>query len=123
MRHARQRAGDRRGAGRRDETAGEGAVELDAVERQLLEVAERGVAGAEVVERDPHAEAAQGVDVADGGVAARQEGGLGDLDVDRVRIDAVGRQCVAQERNDLRPRQVAGAEVLISRSEEANGSS
>ena len=45
-----------------DDAGDERAVDLDLVERQPLEVGERGVAGAEVVEREPDAERAQPVE-------------------------------------------------------------
>jgi len=37
----------------------EGFVDLDLVERESLQIGERGVAGAEIVEREGHAERAQ----------------------------------------------------------------
>jgi len=41
------------------ERGDEAAVDLDLVERQSLQIAQAGIAGAEVVEREPHAERAQ----------------------------------------------------------------
>ena len=41
------------------DVADEGAVDLDLVEREPLQIAQRRVAGAEIVERDPHPDGAQ----------------------------------------------------------------
>ena len=61
--------------------AHEGAVDLDRGERETAEIAQRGIAGAEIVDREPDAhghELAQApVDHRQGGI---EEDALGDLD-------------------------------------------
>ena len=58
-RHADDRLDDRRALLLDPERVDEGAVDLQRVEGEAVEVGERGVAGAEVVEDEPHAELVQ----------------------------------------------------------------
>ena len=58
-RHADDRLDDRRPLLLDAERVDEGAVDLERVEREAVEVGERRVAGAEVVEDEPHAELAE----------------------------------------------------------------
>ena len=62
------------------ELADEAAVDLDQVHRQVLEVTERGHAGAEIVQREAAAERAQALDEADDARHVAHRGGLGDLE-------------------------------------------
>ena len=68
--------GGRRGA------AHEALVDLDLVERRLLQIAERAVAGAEIVERQPDAELLQLGEGLVGAVAFGEEHALGDLELE-----------------------------------------
>jgi hypothetical protein len=84
----RRRDGDQdsrgRGGRRAVERADERAVELDHVDRQLAEMAQRGVAGAEVVEGDAHAERAQVGQARRRADRVGEHGGLGDLEAERA---------------------------------------
>jgi hypothetical protein len=94
----------------------EAAVDLEHVHRQALEVGQRGVAGAEVVQRKAHADA----------LAARQQGrggldvGMGrgfehlDFEVRRQRL-AVARQQFAQAQREVGLLQVARRDVDADR--------
>jgi hypothetical protein len=42
--------------------SGEGTIELDAVHRQIAQVTDRGVAGAEIVDPPAHAQGRQAID-------------------------------------------------------------
>ena len=57
----------------------ERSVELDDVERYLTQVAQGGVAGSEVVDRDSDAQLSQPLQVQPGGLVIAQEQALGDL--------------------------------------------
>ncbi len=71
-------------AGPRCRFGEERLVELQLVDRQLTQVGERGVAGAVVVDGDPHAGLAQPVEDALGAGPVAHEEVLGDLDLERV---------------------------------------
>ena len=58
----------------------ERAVDLDRVDRQRLQMSQRGMAGAEIVERDAAASLAQGADEARRFLNIVERRGLGDLD-------------------------------------------
>ena len=74
-------AADHGGAlGIRRDPIDEGLVDLDEVDRQVGEVAERGVPGAEVVDRQADAEDPEGVKAGQGEVEILDEGALGDLE-------------------------------------------
>jgi len=60
-------------------------VDLDLVERKAAQIAQRGIAGAEIIERDPHAEA---LDPAQRGkriLGVLHEDAFGDLELEAVR--------------------------------------
>ena len=63
----------------------ERAVDLDLVEREALQIAEARIAGAEIVERDADAHAAQRMEDRDHASRAFQEDRFGDLDLEPVR--------------------------------------
>ena len=70
----------------------EGAIDLQDVDREAVQVGQRGIAGAEVVERQAHAEHLQG---AEGLLELRrviQQQALGDLEDQAVRVEM---RCVA----------------------------
>ena len=56
------------------------ARDLEGVHRELAQVAEREVAGPEVIDDDADAEPAQGVERRDGRRRRPEQGGLGDLE-------------------------------------------
>ena len=66
----------------------EGAVDLQRVDGEALEVSEGGVAGPEVIDRDPHAERLDLGEATDGVLDVAHQGGLGDLDRQRLRVQA-----------------------------------
>ena len=78
------------GIERRDERA----VDLELVDRQPVEVGQRAVAGAEVVDRDPHAQGAELVEGGEHAVLVADEHRLRDLEGEELR--AAGRSCAAR---------------------------
>ena len=66
----------------------EAAVDLQEIDREMLQVAERGQAGAEVVERELAAQFLQRLDEAIRLREARDRRGLGDLEADLGGIQA-----------------------------------
>ena len=76
------RADDRARAVAGQQVLDEAAVDLQLVEREALQIAERRIAGAEIVERDAHAERAQRVQQPQRRVAAFEEDRFGDLDLE-----------------------------------------
>ena len=71
------------------EVADEAAVELDAGHGQVAQQGDGREAGAEVVDLHADAEVAQRDEVRAGAVEQGQDGGLGDLDDEARRVDAV----------------------------------
>ena len=63
----------------------ERAVDLDLVERERAQIAERGISGAEIVHRDAHAERAQLMQHGDDRLVVLQQHRLGDLQLQPVR--------------------------------------
>src|SRR5690606_13054818 len=78
----------------------ERAVYLDLVERQRVQVAQAGIAGAEIIERDPHAEQLELLDIPAGLRLVVEKRGLCDLDLEPVRLQARSRQRVANLGDD-----------------------
>src|SRR3954463_6138578 len=62
-----------------EEIMDEAAVDLQFVEREALQITERGIAGAEIVERDADAERAQRVEQPERRISAVEENRFGDL--------------------------------------------
>ena len=96
----------------------EGAVDLELVEMEFAQPAERGLAGAEIVERDADADAAQIVDDLLGRGRVGHQAGLGDLDLQPARIEAGavedGKDVQAGVLVDeLRRRQIEGQEQVL----------
>src|SRR3954470_5446223 len=77
-------------------------VDLEHVDREALEVAERRVAGAEVVHRQPDAERAQPLKARPRPLALVGEDALGDLEDEAVGGDAGHRERVPDLLDDLR---------------------
>src|SRR5665213_906513 len=71
----------------------EAAVDLDLVERKALQVTERGIAGAEIVQRDPHAQLPQLMQRGECRLIVTNKHRLGDLELQPARRKARGRQC------------------------------
>src|SRR5712691_9039573 len=67
----------------------ERAVDLERLYRELREVAERGIAGAEVVDGDAHPQLAQGPELLDIGGDFLHENAFGDLQVQAMRRRAL----------------------------------
>src|SRR5437870_8151832 len=88
MRKLGDRAHDRARALASQEVLDEAAVDLQLVEGEALQIAQRGVARAEIVERDAHPERAQRMQQLERGVAAFEEDRFGDLDLEPRRSEA-----------------------------------
>ena len=69
------------------EARDEGAIDLDHVDRQFVEHAERRIPGAEIVDADLHAEIAQGVEVRPRDLELLDQDALGQLDDQLGRLD------------------------------------
>ena len=94
--HLQDRARQRVAARVAPELLDRGAVDLEQVDRVALEVAQRAVPGAEVVDRESEALLAEAGDGLGGAVALVDEHGLGQLEHHRLRIDVV----LVDERDD-----------------------
>ena len=93
------------------EVGDEALVDLQFGHRQSAQVAERRVAGAEVVDRQPDADL---VELVDGGSRARrvdEQRRLGDLEREHRRIDAVRAEVLLDALGELRVEQVVGRQV------------
>src|SRR5262249_46658584 len=66
----------------------ERAIDLERVERELAEVAERRVAGPEIVERDPEPHRLERAEQRARRLRVVDERALRDLDLERARVDA-----------------------------------
>ena len=84
------------------ESADEGAVDLDRVERELLQVAETRVARAEIIHGDAHAEFAELAESAERRLHVGEENALGDLELQPVRLEAGILQHAADEADEDR---------------------
>ena len=78
------RLDDRSRAGARHEVGDECTIDLDLIEREALQVAEARIAGADIVERDAHAQRPQRVKQLNHRVGAVEEDRLGDLDFQTI---------------------------------------
>src|SRR6516225_4034328 len=81
--------------------AHEAAVDLQVIDREVLEVAERGKSGAEVIERELAAELLQRLDEAVGLGEARDRRGLGDLEADLRGIEPALVELIDDKRQEL----------------------
>lgn len=79
-------------AGVLEHVAHEAAVDLQIVHGQLLQIGQRGHAHAEVVQRKTAAQRAQGLDQPGGAGQTGDGAGLGDLEAQQLRRDAVRAQ-------------------------------
>ena len=89
-----QRVDQGRGIGRPAHVRHERPVDLQDVHRELAQVGERRVPGAEVVDGDLDAQLLQEVEPGHGGDGVPHERGLGDLEDQQVRVEVVGDQRV-----------------------------
>src|SRR5258706_15123489 len=84
-----------------EDLAHEAAVDFEEIDREVLEVAEGGQAGAEIIERELAAEFLEGLDEAVGLREAGDRGGLGDLEADLAGINAAFLELVDDEGQEL----------------------
>src|SRR4051794_20579738 len=79
---------------RRAQWFNKAAVDLERIDRELAEVADRGVAGAEVVDGDPYAEVAYPLQpLGGGGQSAGDDRALGELDPEPGSREAASGEC------------------------------
>ena len=86
------RAGDGGIVGAAGDVADEAAVDLELVNRQLLEVAERRIAGAEVVDGQADALLLEQAEGLDGTLGVLHDKGLGDLQFEIIRAESADLQ-------------------------------
>jgi len=79
----------------------EAAVDLQKIHREMLQIAERGQAGAEIVERELAAELLQCLDETVGLREARDRRGLGDLEADLGGVEAAAMELIDHVRQKL----------------------
>ena len=99
---AQEHLGDRAVAFVVGQAHDERAVDLDHVDRQLFEIRERRIAGAEIVDCDGEAPAAKQIDRVHRALDILHRGGLGDFDaemIDETRIGIERRAQFGDERN------------------------
>ena len=108
----RQRGGADRGVvGVGLDVAHEGAVELERLDRQQLQVGERGIAGAEVVDRQIDAERAQRLQPVDRTRRVSHRHRLGDFQFEIARLQAVPRDRRRHLPGQLRRAQLVRREI------------
>src|ERR1700724_4340043 len=81
--------------------AHEAAVDLEVIDREVLEVPEREQSGAEVIERELAAELLERLDEAVRLREARHRRGLGDLEADLRAVEPAAMELVDDERQEL----------------------
>ena len=89
----------------------EGPVDLQLVDRHLAQVGQRGVAGAEVVDRQARAEVAQPGHGGQRPLGVGHDHALGDLELERLRRQAVGVQQTLDLLGQVAVQQVAHRQV------------
>src|SRR5256885_2541085 len=82
--------------------AHEAAVDLEIIDREVLEVAERGQSGAEVIQRELAAELLESLDEAVRLREARHRRGLGDLEADLRAVEPAAMELVDEDRKSTR---------------------
>ncbi len=107
----RDRAHDRRGFAPLRQTGDEGAVDLDAAEREGLQVAERGEAGAEIVERERDAEVGELLHRCEIGLGIVEKHRLGDFELQPLGPQAGAAQRVDHRRDEAAAGELAGGDV------------
>ena len=106
LRHGDDGGGDLAVVGVVGQAAHEALVDLELVDRETLQVGQGGVAGTEVVDRQPQAQAFERLQQGDGLFCLVHEHALGQL-----QLQAVGRQAGVGQRLAHRVDQVAGVEL------------
>ena len=118
---------ERRGPGRRSpgrsrrrpcwlELADEGAVDLDLVDREAAQVAQRGIAGAEIVERDAEAGARSWPMRVAAASRSLDQDALGDLELEPARARArLGERCASTLARSSRSRSWTGETLTATR--------
>src|SRR5690606_8675010 len=91
--------------------AGEALVDLDLVQRQAPQVAQRGIAGAEVIQPDTHPGGLELLEVSGSGLDILHEAGFGDLQIQCAPIQPVTVQGAGDHLAQVRVVQLHGGEV------------
>ena len=86
-------------------------IDLEAVERDLGQVPEPAVPGAEVVDRAPDTDVEQVAHRRARGLQVQEEAALGDLELEQVRRDAVAFQGLGDAGVDFPRRELLGREI------------
>src|SRR5450755_911075 len=82
-----ERVYERLGLARCGDAGDEGAIDLQRIYRELAQVSQRAVAGAEVVDRDPHAQCFEHSQPLRSGVGVAHQRRLGDLERERAWVE------------------------------------
>ena len=93
------------------EAGDEGAVDLQDVDPEAEQVQQRRVAGAEVVDRDAHAERLDVAQLGTRRLGLVDERALGELEAERGRLEPVALQRGLDHGRELRPRELAPGHV------------
>ena len=93
------------------ELADQAPVDLDRAQMQAVEVAEAGIAGAEIVERDGHAQPAQLLELVVHARVVVEQHVLGELELDQRRRDVGGLDQLGQAPRDAAAAQLRGRKV------------
>ena len=86
---------------------------LEDVDRQPLQRVQRRVAGPEVVDRDPHAERAQALELGDAEPRVLEQRALGDLEHELARVDPGVLDPAGDARHEVGVAQLGGGEVDV----------
>jgi hypothetical protein len=105
------RVDDLRGALALHDRRDEALVDLDAVERQPVDLGEACVAGAEIVERDAHADILEALDDGQHLLAVLEQRAFGDLDLEPVGGKAGRRQLLEDLLGEQRIAELDGRDV------------
>ena len=89
----------------------EGPVDLQLVEREFAQIGEAGIAGSEVVERDPHAERSQPMQHGYDRLGIVDKKALGDLQFEPVRRKAGTGERVFHIRHDRAVPELVGRDI------------
>ena len=91
--------------------ADERAVDLDLVEREVPQIGQRRIAGAEIVHRNPHADLAKLMQERERVGLVLQQHGLGDLEVEPAGGKARRRQRVQRQLHEIAALELHGRQV------------
>src|SRR5262249_56577395 len=87
--------------------AHEGLVDLQDVDGELLEVGDRGVAGAEIVDGQAHPEGADGPELAEDLGIAAQDAALAELELQHRGVDSALEQDLANHLGEVAAHELA----------------